>query len=147
MKSLNAYLQEYGSFHETRGNRVCHGVGVPLIMVSLLGLLANVGIPLSVPFAWDLGLVFLLIAMVWYLLLDWKLALSFGPVALGAYAAGRPIPPSLLWSLFVAGWVFQLIGHALYEKKSPAFFRNFEHLLIGPLWVFLRIVDRKRVEH
>jgi uncharacterized membrane protein YGL010W len=38
--------------------------------------------------------------------------------------------------LFVVGWIFQFIGHIKYEKKSPAFTKNFEHLFIGPLWAF-----------
>ncbi|MDX6693787.1 MAG: hypothetical protein QOF02_1390 [Blastocatellia bacterium] len=39
--------------------------------------------------------------------------------------------------LFVAGWVFQFVGH-LIEGNQPAFFRNPVYLLIGPLWLARR---------
>ncbi len=37
-------------------------------------------------------------------------------------------------ALFVVGWVFQFVGHAI-EGNQPAFFRNPVYLLIGPLWL------------
>ena len=43
-------------------------------------------------------------------------------------------------TLFVAGWIFQFIGHGVYEKRQPAFFRNLVHLLIGPLWILNDVV-------
>lgn len=39
--------------------------------------------------------------------------------------------------LFVLGWVFQFIGHAI-EGNQPAFFKNPVYLLIGPLWLLRR---------
>jgi uncharacterized membrane protein YGL010W len=29
--------------------------------------------------------------------------------------------------------IFRAIGHAVYEKNRPAFFKNLLHLLVGPL--------------
>lgn len=40
-------------------------------------------------------------------------------------------------ALFVLGWVFQFIGHAI-EGNQPAFFKNPVYLLIGPLWLVRR---------
>lgn len=40
-------------------------------------------------------------------------------------------------ALFVVGWVFQFVGHAI-EGNQPAFFRNPVYLLIGPLWLARR---------
>ena len=39
--------------------------------------------------------------------------------------------------LFVLGWVFQFIGHAI-EGNQPAFFKNPVYLLVGPLWLLRR---------
>jgi uncharacterized membrane protein YGL010W len=39
--------------------------------------------------------------------------------------------------LFVLGWVFQFIGHAI-EGNQPAFFKNPVYLLIGPLGLLRR---------
>ena len=41
-------------------------------------------------------------------------------------------------ALFLAGWIFQFIGHAI-EGNQPAFFRNPVYLLVG-LWWFLKRV-------
>ncbi len=40
--------------------------------------------------------------------------------------------------LFVVGWGFQFIGHAI-EGNQPAFFSNPIYLLIGPLWLVRRV--------
>jgi uncharacterized membrane protein YGL010W len=42
--------------------------------------------------------------------------------------------------LFVLGWIFQFIGHAI-EGNQPAFFRNPVYLLIGPLWIVKRAAE------
>lgn len=39
--------------------------------------------------------------------------------------------------LFVLGWIFQFIGHAI-EGNQPAFFKNPVYLLVGPLWLLRR---------
>lgn len=39
--------------------------------------------------------------------------------------------------LFVVGWSFQFLGHAI-EGNQPAFFRNPLYLLVGPLWLLRR---------
>lgn len=41
-------------------------------------------------------------------------------------------------ALFVAGWIFQFIGHAI-EGNQPAFFRNPVYLLVGPWWLLKRV--------
>jgi uncharacterized membrane protein YGL010W len=39
--------------------------------------------------------------------------------------------------LFIVGWLFQFLGHAI-EGNQPAFFRNPVYLIIGPLWILRR---------
>jgi uncharacterized membrane protein YGL010W len=43
-------------------------------------------------------------------------------------------------ALFVAGWVFQFIGHAI-EGNQPAFFSNPLYLLVGPWWLVRRAAE------
>jgi uncharacterized membrane protein YGL010W len=40
--------------------------------------------------------------------------------------------------LFVAGWIFQFIGHA-FEGKEPEFFHDWCFLLVGLRWWFAKI--------
>lgn len=137
MRSLKSYLDEYSTYHVTSGNQRSHYVGIPMIMITTLGLLAQVPLgPL------DFGVLIVLVAMLFYLMLDLKLGLMFLPVILVFYWIGTQISPALNWVLFATGWVLQGVGHAVYEKRSPAFIKNFEHLLIGPLWVFIKIIRR-----
>ena len=39
--------------------------------------------------------------------------------------------------LFVVGWIFQFVGHAI-EGNQPAFLKNPVYLLVGPLWLLRR---------
>jgi uncharacterized membrane protein YGL010W len=39
--------------------------------------------------------------------------------------------------LFIVGWIFQFIGHAI-EGNQPAFFKNPVYLLVGPSWLARR---------
>jgi uncharacterized membrane protein YGL010W len=126
---LERYFSDYAEFHQTEGNKWFHMFGIPMIVIGTFGLLGTIG-----------GAVLWVASLSWYLFLDWKIAVPFGVNALGLYFLGRELPLPLLWSLFILGWIFQFVGHYHYEKKSPAFMKNVEHLLIGPLWVFARFV-------
>lgn len=44
--------------------------------------------------------------------------------------------------LFVAGWIFQFVGHAV-EGKPPEFFKDWRFLLVGLRWWFVKIVGRQ----
>ena len=41
-------------------------------------------------------------------------------------------------ALFVIGWIFQFVGHAI-EGNQPAFFKNPMYLLVGPAWFLRRV--------
>lgn len=141
---LAALFDDYSSHHQTLGNKVTHYIGIPMIMMTLLGLLSQWvigdGLTGSELIRLDGGTLLWVFAVLWYLSLDWRLALPFGMVAMGFYLGGRHLP--LEWQVagFVVGWIVQFIGHGVYEKKRPAFLDNLRHLLIGPLWVFARLV-------
>jgi len=141
---LQHYFDDYAEAHRTKGNKLCHSVGIPSITMTLLGLLGSLeiagGLTQSEMIRLDGGTLLLGFAILWYLYLDWKIAIPFGLFGYGLYLIGRSIPTPWLWGIFVAGWVFQYIGHIVYEKKSPAFYRNIMHIFVGPLWIFSRWV-------
>lgn len=39
-------------------------------------------------------------------------------------------------TLFVLGWVFQFVGHWVFERNNPAFFQGPMYLLMGVIWAF-----------
>ena len=46
------------------------------------------------------------------------------------------------WALvvFISGWIFQFVGHAI-EGNQPAFFHNPFYLLVGPWWLIRRAAE------
>jgi uncharacterized membrane protein YGL010W len=139
---LQGHFSDYSSFHRTPGNKACHYVGIPLIVLSLLALLARVPLFELGTFTVTAAEVLLVAATAYYLTLDVALAVMMLVASVLMAALGRVLPTSVAAALFVLGWVFQFIGHYVYEKKSPAFARNLVHLLVGPLWIAARAVGR-----
>ena len=44
-------------------------------------------------------------------------------------------------ALFIAGWVFQFVGHA-FEGKPPEFFKDWRFLFVGLRWWFAKIAGK-----
>jgi uncharacterized membrane protein YGL010W len=80
------------------------------------------------------------VAEIVYVMLEWRLALAMLFISAGMYLVGLWLPLWLNVVLFVLGWIFQFVGHSVYEKKSPAFLTNILHLLVGPLWILNDVV-------
>ena len=139
---LQAQFADYATFHGTPGNKACHYVAVPLIVLTLFALLAQVELATVGGFTVSLAEVVIVLVTAYYLTLDAPLALlMLGASVLFAWA-GRYIPPMIALALFAGAWVLQFIGHYVYEHRSPAFFRNLTHLLVGPLWVLAKATGR-----
>jgi uncharacterized membrane protein YGL010W len=49
-------------------------------------------------------------------------------------------------TLFVVAWIGQFIGHAI-EGRRPAFARDLQFLLIGPLWLMSRLYRRLAIRY
>jgi uncharacterized membrane protein YGL010W len=66
------------------------------------------------------------------------IALSL-PLGAAAIAVPRmwPVPAAL----FVLGWIFQFVGHAV-EGKPPEFFHDWRFLLVGLRWWIAKISGR-----
>ena len=135
MQRLPVLFAEYDVCHQTRGNKVCHWIGIPLILVSLFGFLGTVKLGPS-----DLGGVVLLAMIVYWAALDWRLALLMTLAGVGLYVSGSLLPIWALVGLQAVGWILQFVGHYAFEHKSPAFMRNIPHLLVGPLYFVNDIV-------
>lgn len=140
---LDRLWADYEQHHRSAGNKWCHAVGIPLIVVGVLGLLSVpvfrvAGRPVEV------SLLVIVAAGGVYLWLDPKLGGAMVVVSLLLYVGARHLWWPVALGLFVLGWVFQFIGHGHYEKRSPAFFSNLAHLLVGPLWVLNHALHLRR---
>lgn len=138
------YFKDYASFHKTPGNQLTHMFGIPMIVIAVLGLFGQLtvgdGLTGSQYLRLDGGIIVWLLGTLWYFVMEWRLALPFSLVTLGFYFLGRAIPVPGLWGLFVVGWIIQYVGHIVYEHQSPAFYKSAEHLLVGPFWIFAKMV-------
>jgi uncharacterized membrane protein YGL010W len=139
---LDALFEDYGRFHTQPGNKVCHYIGIPLIVFSSLGLLAEVTVATAGASRFDLAAIVAGLLVGYYFTVSPRLALgmavAFGLLYLGAREVSIPVH----LGLFGFGWVLQFVGHYAFEKRSPAFFKNLLHLLVGPLWVLARLSPR-----
>ncbi len=132
---LSRLFEDYGSYHRHPTNKLCHYVGIPMIVLTLVGLLWKVSPALAAAVA--------LAAILYDLRLSVRLTVPFALfLALSAALAPR-LPATLLWAGFLLGWALQFVGHFLYEKKAPAFFENLRQLLVGPLWIIGTLVERR----
>lgn len=132
---LKTHFHDYASYHRTRGNQLSHYFGITMIVITLLGLLAQITVGPT-----DAGFILWAFAISYCLFLDWKITIPYAMFVLGLYYIGRQLPLSILWTFFILGWILQGIGHYVYEKKSPAFFTNLKHVFIGPLWIFAKAI-------
>jgi len=139
---LKAHIPDYAAFHGTPGNRACHYGGIPLIVLSLFAMLSGVPLFTAGGYTVTLAEVLLLGATAYYLTLDPVLAVLMLAISAASIAVGRHIPFVWALGLFVVGWIFQFIGHYVYEKRAPAFYRNLAHLLVGPLWILAKATRR-----
>ena len=140
MQQVEALFADYASYHQTAGNKFFHRAGIPMIMLSLIGMLTHVPLVDAGTIRLDAAILLIAAASAYYFVIEWRLAIAMTAVSIAFYFIGAAIPLVINAALFVLGWIFQFIGHKVYEHKNPAFFRNFVHLLIGPLWILNDIV-------
>ena len=140
---LQELLDGYAEDHQHPTNLLIHKFGVPLVLFHFVAMFDWIHLYPSLYietephsyFALSLGHVVALWIFVWYLSLSVKLAVIVAFFSILCFALAMHTPFS--WVIFIAivAWVLQLVGHAVYEKRSPSFFTNLFQLLIGPLFV------------
>jgi len=116
MSRIESLFADYASYHQTKGNKAFHRLGIPLIMLSGLGMLAHV--------KWsgvDAAMLLIVAATIYYAVIEWRLAIPMLLVSVLFYVIGAILPMWVNVALFVLGWIFQFIGHSVYEHKQPAF--------------------------
>lgn len=140
MQTVDALFADYASYHQTKGNKVFHRLGIPMIMLSLIGMLTFVPLFTLGTVRFDAAMLLIALSSAYYFIIEWRLGIAMIAVSILFYFIGAALGLWINLALFVLGWIFQFIGHKVYEHKNPAFFRNFVHLLIGPLWILNDVI-------
>jgi uncharacterized membrane protein YGL010W len=145
MRTAQAWLDEYAQSHLNPCNQLLHFACIPLIVFSVVCALK------AIPFGtvWvNAASIVIVAALIYYWLLSWRLA--FGATAIlalfyaGVLAVEAAVGSSLIWvalAIFVLGWIGQFVGHQI-EGVRPAFFKDMQFLLIGPLWEMAHLYRR-----
>lgn len=132
-RKVDELLAHYGQSHKNPSNEVIHFIAIPLIMISLVGLifalhpyLAYAFVAASLAYYARLSLVFLGVMTV---LTALTLALL--------HSLGIFLFP-LCISVFIVAWIMQSIGHQI-EGKKPSFLEDIQYLWVGPLFVLSKL--------
>jgi uncharacterized membrane protein YGL010W len=141
MTSLKQQLESYGAYHRDPRNKLTHFVGVPLVTFSLFQVLSWFRFIPTPDLPITAATVFYAVVFLYYLKLDWSVALLQAPFSLALLwladrAAVLPVKLSVavFVTAFVAGWVIQLVGHAM-EGKRPALADNMLQIFNAPLFL------------
>jgi uncharacterized membrane protein YGL010W len=146
VKSLAEQLDAYAAYHRDSRNKLTHFLGVPLVTFAIflfLSWLRFAPLP-DVPYTG--ATLFYVIVFLYYLRLDWQVALLQAPFTLTLLwladgVARSPFDESALVFLctFVGGWVIQLVGHAI-EGRRPALADNLLQIFNAPLFLTVEVL-------
>jgi uncharacterized membrane protein YGL010W len=143
-----ALFDEYASSHQHPTNRLTHKIAIPLIVfhiVAMLDWVRLVSVPALPGGVLTLGHVAYALAAIWYLRADPRL----GAIVLVGMAACFPLGRLTPWwavvAVAVGGWLIQLAGHVVWEKKQPSFLTNLVHALVGPLFFVALLTGAYRI--
>jgi uncharacterized membrane protein YGL010W len=141
MRSFDQWMSEYGVSHRNPTNQLIHKVFVPLIMLSVVGLIWSLPVPeafQSVPYL-NWATLFVTACLIFYLTLNvlmflgmLLLTVAMCWICVQLEKMGILLPASI--AIFVVSWIAQFYGHKI-EGKKPSFLQDLSFLLIGPVWV------------
>lgn len=135
-RKVDQLLDHYAESHRNPRNEVIHFVAIPLIMLSLVGLLFALH-------PW-VAYGFILASMVYYARLSLIFLMTMAVLSAVAvvlvHAMGDKVLP-LSAAIFVGAWIAQFVGHKI-EGKKPSFFEDLQYLWVGPLFVLSHLFGR-----
>ena len=124
------WLRNYQNDHRHPTNHLIHCFGIPLIFMSLIGLLNLLNIN-----GYGLGNWSLVLISVFYLIHDTKASVIVIPLMVVAGWFSSQLGWLSLGVIFLLSWVIQVIGHRIYDKNNPSTLRSLIYLLIAPLYL------------
>ena len=139
-RKVDELLAHYGKSHTNPTNEVIHFAAIPLIMLSIVGLMyalhpwmAFVFMAASMVYYARLSTVFLVAMVVWSTILYW-LILQMGD---------QVWQTSLI--IFIGAWIAQFYGHHV-EGKKPSFFEDIQYLWVGPLFELSKLFIKLEIK-
>ena len=138
--ALEAYFVEYDEHHRSSMNQWTHQMAIPLIVFHVIAMLSWISLGAPFGYALNLAHVVWLAATLWYLVLDVRLGLLIGLLTAMCFPVAAVTPKLVVVLLAIVGWLVQLVGHVVREKRQPAFLEHLLQALIGPLFFVAQLV-------
>jgi uncharacterized membrane protein YGL010W len=135
-------LAFYAQYHRDPRNCVTHYLGIPMLFVAAILPLEATRLVVG-GYVLPLGILLTLPAIIGWVVLDVGIGATLALLLCPLFGIAELIVATgssrLLWSsaavLFVVGWSFQFLGHAVFERRRPAFVDDLSQTLIGPMFV------------
>ncbi len=155
MRKVDQFLAEYGASHQNPTNKLIHWICVPLIVLSVIGLLGSIPVPefiSNISPRLNFGSIALILGIIYYAFLSLPLALGMVLFSIAiVYVIHLMLGIDIaLWkqslAIFVAAWAVQFVGHEI-EGKKPSFLKDIQFLMIGPLWLLSFIYKKVGIKY
>jgi uncharacterized membrane protein YGL010W len=145
-------LAFYARYHRDPRNCVTHYLGIPMLFLAAILPLQAARVAVG-GFQLPLSVVLVLPAVIGWMVLDLGVGAALLLLLCPLFAIAEFIVDAggsaLMWSaaamLFLIGWCFQFLGHAVFERRRPAFVDDLSQTLIGPMFVVAKMLVRLRM--
>ena len=152
MNSVQEWLDAYGESHQNVINKRIHWICVPLIMLSLLGLLWPIQFTfISSSNYFNATTILIAAVSIYYFRLSISMGVGMLIISIimifSIYYINQfqfNLSPYLI--IFILSWTGQFIGHKI-EGKKPSFFEDLQFLLIGPLWLLSQVYNALNIKY
>ena len=154
MKTIYDWLDAYGESHQNSINKKIHWICVPIIMLTLLGLLSLIEFNFTEYYKINLAGIFIILAIIFYIRLS--ISITLGMVLFSGWCIQiiNILESSydsyelfkIYIIVFIIAWIGQFIGHKI-EGKKPSFFDDLKFLLIGPAWLLSFIYNKIGIKY
>lgn len=138
-RRVDILLAHYGESHQNPRNELIHFIAIPLIMLSLVGMMFALH-----PYV---AYAFIAASMVYYARLSMVFLFSMAVLSVAFMAVVFAMGPLILpvcTAIFVGAWILQFIGHKI-EGKKPSFFEDIQYLWVGPLFVLSKLFEKLHI--
>ena len=141
-RNIDVLLARYAESHRNHTNEIIHFVCIPLIVLSMLGILWAIHPVVAIATT--------LASLYYYTKLSRGFAIGMGVMSaimlglLSLMPDMTVLPLSI--AIFVVAWIGQFVGHKI-EGKKPSFLEDLRFLLIGPLFVLSFLYRRMNLAY
>ena len=161
IRNVDIYFDKYAESHQNPTNKLIHWICVPLIILSLLGLLWSIPFPYikilgaynsyvnwaSFFIAFSIFYYYNLSPVLSYFMFFLLFIFSFVIMELEQWQkTGGPALWLISLIIFVISWAGQFTGHKI-EGKKPSFFDDLKFLLIGPIWLLHFVLKKFKIKY